>query len=136
MLRGRVHRKRSTKLIVRSGSGEVETRLGSLGEFEMEIALDSEGQLVGKADMKAQVAQAYVNVKEVLETFGASMDDVVDETWFVTDVSEVMGDSEYVFGARVEAYGGVPEVCQTLIGISGLVMPELKIEIKCIAELG
>ncbi|MFT5290644.1 MAG: hypothetical protein ACI82F_002719 [Planctomycetota bacterium] len=43
MLRGRVHRKRSTKLTVRSGSGEVETRLGSLGEFEMEIALDSEG---------------------------------------------------------------------------------------------
>lgn len=35
----------------------------------------------------------------------------------------------------VLAYGGTPEVTQTLVGISGLVLPALKLEIKCIAHL-
>ena len=35
----------------------------------------------------------------------------------------------------VLAYGGTPEVTQTLVAVAGLVLPALKLEIKCIAHL-
>jgi len=54
---------------------------------------------------------------------------------FVTDVGELMANIESVFGARAEAYGGLPEVSLTLVQVVALVRPELKIEIKCIAHL-
>ena len=58
-----------------------------------------------------------------------------DETWFVTDVNECMENVEDIFAEREKIYGCKPEVSQTLVGITALVQPELKIEIKCIAYL-
>jgi enamine deaminase RidA (YjgF/YER057c/UK114 family) len=63
------------------------------------------------------------------------MDNIVDETMFVTDFGETMSNADSIFAARSEAYGGAPEVCQTLLQVSALVQPELKLEIKCIAHL-
>jgi enamine deaminase RidA (YjgF/YER057c/UK114 family) len=100
-----------------------------------QVSIDAGGQVVGVGDLAAQVRQAYANVEEVLGRFGATMDDIVDETWFVTDIGSVMGDIEAVFGVRREAYGGESQVAQTLIQIAALVMPELLIEIKCIAHV-
>ncbi len=81
-----------------------------------------------------QTKQTYANIKAVLKEFGASMDNIVDETVFVTNPAEVMEQIEGVFGARAEAYGGMPEVCQTMVQ-AALLLPELKIEIKCVAHL-
>ncbi len=100
-----------------------------------QVSVDGEGQVVGAGDMAAQVRQAYANVAEVLEKFGATMDDIVDETWFVTDNQAVLGDMKGVFGARREAFGKEPDACQTLIQVSALFMPELMIEVKCIAHV-
>jgi enamine deaminase RidA (YjgF/YER057c/UK114 family) len=97
--------------------------------------LDGEGNVVGAGDIGAQVRQTYANVEEVLSEFGASMDHIADEMWFVTDLAVVMGNIEALFGIRAEAYGGNPDVTQTLVQVAGLVMPELLIEIKCIAHL-
>ena len=82
-----------------------------------------------------QVTQAYANIAEVLAEFGATMDNIVDETFLVTNVDEVMENLEAIYGAREQAYGQKPEVTQTLIGVAALLLPELKIEIKCIAQL-
>jgi len=46
-----------------------------------------------------------------------------------------MANVEKVFAARESAYGEPPEVSQTLIGVTALVDPTLKIEIKCVAHL-
>jgi enamine deaminase RidA (YjgF/YER057c/UK114 family) len=79
--------------------------------------------------------QAYANVQEVLAKYGATMDNIVDEAWLVTDIQSLMAQLEPLFTARVEAYGGNPDVTQTAVQVAGLVMPELLIEIKCIAHL-
>ena len=100
-----------------------------------QVGLDDAGKVVGVGDVGAQVRQAYANVAETLSQLGATMDDIVDETWFVTDVSSVMGDMKNVFGIRAECFGGDPQVCQTLIGVSALAMPDLLVEIKCIAQV-
>jgi len=86
-------------------------------------------------DITEQTKLAYANIAQVLSEFGATMNNIVDETMFVTDVGDVMKNSESVFGARAEAYGGLPEVSLTLVQVVALVRPELKIEIKCIAHL-
>ncbi len=100
-----------------------------------QVSVDAEGGAIGAGDFVAQVKQSYANVAEVLAGFDATMDAIVDETWFVTDMAAVTADLPGIFGARQEAYGGPPEVTQTLIEISALFMPELLIEIKCIAHV-
>jgi enamine deaminase RidA (YjgF/YER057c/UK114 family) len=82
-----------------------------------------------------QTILAYQHVAAVLAEFGATMDNVVDETVFVTDMPSVMAQVQEVFGARAAAYGGRPDVSQTLVGVSALVDPMFKIEIKCTAHL-
>ena len=39
-------------------------------------------------DLLSQMKLAYQNVAAVLAEFGADMDNIVDETWFVTDVND------------------------------------------------
>lgn len=100
-----------------------------------QVSLDSEGGVVGAGDLGAQVRQAYANIEEVLARFGATMDNIVDEMWLVTDMQDAMGQIDDIFAVRADAYGGRPDVTQTMVQVAGLVMPELLIEIKCTALL-
>ncbi|GAA4319648.1 RidA family protein [Christiangramia aestuarii] len=98
-----------------------------------QVSLDEEGNLVGTNDMKAQVDKAYSNVAELLKKFGLGMDNIVDETWFVTNVQHTMENLDELFEVRRKHYGKFPEVANTLVEVKSLVMPELMVEIKCIA---
>ena len=98
-----------------------------------QVGMDEAGTI--PASMAEQTVLAYANIRTVLAEFGAGFDNIVDETFLVTSVEETHDQLEAIFGARAEAYGGIPEVTQTLIGVAGLLLPELKLEIKCIAHL-
>lgn len=87
------------------------------------------------ASLVEQTTLAYEHVKGVLAEFGANLDNVVEESVFVTDMPEVMSQVQKVFGARAAAYGGRPKVAQTLVGVTALVDPSFKIEIRCTAHL-
>jgi 2-iminobutanoate/2-iminopropanoate deaminase len=108
-------------------------KAGNLIFLSGQVSIDGSGEVVAAGDMAAQATQAYTHVKETLEKFGATMADIVDETFFVTDVGAAMGNIEALWGARSAAYGGDPRVSQTMVEVSGLVMPELMIEIKVTA---
>ena len=109
------------------------TQVGNVLYLSGQIGIDQDGKTpTGIAD---QTKVAYMNVKDVLSQFGADMGNIVDETFFVSDMDEFFGNIEDVYGAREVAYGGNPEVCQTLVQVVALAQPELKIEIKCIAHL-
>ena len=86
-------------------------------------------------DLVAQMKHAYAHVQSVLAEYGATMENIVDETWFVTDIDNTMAKVGDLFAARAEIYGKKPEVSQTLVQVAGLVDPSFKIEIKCIACL-
>ena len=86
-------------------------------------------------DLPTQVEVAYQNIAAVLAQFGATMDNIVDETFFVTDMSDCMGQVPAIFATREAAYGKKPEVAQTLIGVAALVDPKLNVEIKVIAKI-
>ena len=104
--------------------GNVLTLAGQLGDNE-------DGSV--PTDIKSQMINCYNNIKSVLSEFGATLDNVIDETWFVTDVNECMENVSDIFDEREKIYGCKPEVSQTLVGINGLVQPQYKLEIKVIA---
>lgn len=86
-------------------------------------------------DLVGQMKNAYANVQSVLAEYGATMDNVIDETWFVTDIDNTMAKVGDLFAVRAEIYGKKPEVSQTLVQVAGLVDPSFEIEIKCVACL-
>ena len=92
----------------------------------------------GKApdSLVEQMQNAYQHVESVLKEFNCTMDNVVEETWFVTDMHECMTQVQALFEARQAIYGKPPEVAQTLVQVVALVDPSFKIEIKCVAITG
>lgn len=78
-----------------------------------QVGVDAAGK--PGADLNTQVTLAYQNIASVLAEFGADMSNIVDETMFVTDMAELMSHSETVFSTRAQAYGGRPEVTQTVL---------------------
>ena len=80
-----------------------------------------------------QMQHAYQHVESVLKEFDCTMDNVVEETWFVTDMYECMTQVQDLFAARQAMYGKPPEVAQTLVQVVALVDASFKIEIKCVA---
>lgn len=97
------------------------------------VSVDPTGQIVGVDNFFAQVRQAYANIEEVLKKYGATLENIVDEMWLVTDISIPMGNLEEMAMVRAEIFGKAPDATQTLVQIAALVMPELMIEIKCVA---
>ena len=109
------------------------TQVGNTIYLSGQVGIDQDGNTpTGIAD---QTKVAYTNMQDILAQFRADMSNIVDEIFFVTDMHELFGNIEDVYGAREAAYGGTPEVCQTVVQVAALVQPELKIEIKCIAHL-
>ena len=97
-----------------------------------QISHDETGEIVGVGDVEAQIRQAYVNIKKLLAEYGAGVENIVDETWFVTDIEA--GDAE-AGTLRKEIYSGSPVVALTVVQIERLAFPELMIEIKCVAKV-
>lgn len=97
-----------------------------------QISHDETGEIVGVGDVEAQIRQAYTNIKKLLAEYGAGVENIVDETWFVTDIEA--GDA--VAGRlRKEIYSGAPVAALTVVQIQRLAFPELLIEIKCVAKV-
>ena len=108
-------------------------QVGNVLTMAGQIAVDDNGNTPD--DLKSQMIVCYENILKILNHFGGTLENIVDETWFVTDIDECMENVSEIFAEREKIYGCKPEVSQTLIGVNALVQPNLKIEIKCIANI-
>jgi enamine deaminase RidA (YjgF/YER057c/UK114 family) len=108
-------------------------QVGNVLTMAGQIAVDDNGNTPD--DLKSQMIICYENIIKILDHYGGTLENVVDETWFVTDIDECMENVSEIFAEREKIYGCKPEVSQTLIGVNALVQPNLKIEIKCIAHI-
>src|ERR1700744_2628660 len=88
-------------------------------------AHDGEGKLVGGTDTAAQTRQILVNLKLVLDAAGATMADVLKVTVFLTDIN----DRAAINPVRQEFFGSA-RPASTLIEVSRLALPEMKVESK------
>lgn len=113
-----------------------------------QVPVDKNGQIVGvdpsdglngarrnysHVDLAAQVRQTMLNVKDALESAGASLKDIVRLDKFVvaSATSEYRGAG---IKALAEALGGVVVPGATIF-VSGLMIPEAMIEIEAIAAI-
>jgi 2-iminobutanoate/2-iminopropanoate deaminase len=97
-----------------------------------QVSHDDRGNIVGLRDMEAQMRQAYANIQKVLAQYGATMDNVVEEVLFVTDMDTAFAAA---VKCRQEVFSGTPVVASTIVQIQRLAFPELLIEIRCVAKL-
>lgn len=97
-----------------------------------QVSHDDKGNVVGIDDMEMQMLQSYANIQKVLAHYGATMDNIVDEVLFVTDM-------ETAHAARgkcgQEIFASNPTVASTIVQIQRLALPEFMIEIKCVAKV-
>lgn len=93
-----------------------------------QVALDADGNIVGAGDIEAQTRQVMENLKLALEEAGATFDDVVKITNYITDAEQFAK----MAGVRRE-FLTEPYPASTLIEVEALIYPELLIEIEAIA---
>ena len=95
--------------------------------------LDDSGKIRDHSNMEIQMRQTYANAKKILSEFGATLDNVVEEVLYVTDMDTAFAAAGPV---RKEAYGAKrPEVASTILVTPRLALPMQLIEIKFIAKL-
>ena len=66
------------------------------------VAFDPNGQIVGLGNMRAQADKTFANIAEVLALGGATLDDVVKITAWLTDMDQYAGYND----ARAAAFTG------------------------------
>jgi 2-iminobutanoate/2-iminopropanoate deaminase len=97
-----------------------------------QVSHDETGKIVGVGDMEAQMRQAYTNIKKLLAQYDATMDNIVDEILFVTDMNTAFAAA---VKCRQDIFSGTPVVASTIVQIQSLAFPELMIEIRCVAKV-
>lgn len=97
-----------------------------------QVSHDDKGDLVGSGDMEAQLKQVYLNIQKLLAQHGATMENIVDEILFVTDMDTAFAAA---VKCRKDIFGGTPAVASTIVQIQRLAFPEYLIEIKCVAKV-
>jgi reactive intermediate/imine deaminase len=106
------------------------TRVGNTIFVSGQVALDSDGKLVGAGDCGAQAAQCLSNVGAALEGAGGAWDDVVKLTTFLVDVA----DYDSYAAVRLAMFPEKGPASSTVI-IAALIKPEFLIEIEAVAVL-
>jgi enamine deaminase RidA (YjgF/YER057c/UK114 family) len=77
-----------------------------------------------------QAMTALGKIRALLEAAGGGLHNITKLVIYLTDVA----DKDEIGRARRETFGA-PYPCSTLVGVSGLAFPELKVEIDAFARL-
>ncbi|MEC7257613.1 MAG: RidA family protein, partial [Pseudomonadota bacterium] len=91
-------------------------------------------QVFEAQDFIGQMVQALKNIRDVVETAGGSVADIVRLTWYVTDKAEYVANQGKV-GAAYRDVMGYHFPAMTMVVVSALVEDEAKVEIEATAVL-
>jgi reactive intermediate/imine deaminase len=107
--------------------------LAPAGQFYFisgQVAVDSEGNLVGKGDIKAQTRQVLLNIEAAMSEVGGTIDDVVSVNVFLVNMEHLAA----VHEVRSE-FWKINYPASTLVQVSALVDPNYWIEINATAVI-
>jgi enamine deaminase RidA (YjgF/YER057c/UK114 family) len=96
-----------------------------------QTAITPEFAVVGEGDLAAQTRASMESVGIALRAAGAGWDDVVRRTIYTVAQTEF----EVITRAIEDVTGERPHPPQTIIGVTGLALPQLMIEIEVTALL-
>ncbi|MEE9147437.1 MAG: RidA family protein [Candidatus Tectomicrobia bacterium] len=94
-----------------------------------QLARDRDGNVVGKGDMRAQIRQVGDNITAALAAAGATLDDLVKTTTYVTDIEEFFRHID----VRTAYFGALPT--STTVEVRCLAQPDFLIEVDAIAVI-
>ena len=92
------------------------------------LAVDAQGNLVGGPDAARQAEFVYGVIERILAAAGATLDDVVKTTAYLTDIRDYPAVNE----VRNRVFAG-REPASTIVEVSKFVHPGAKIEIEAVA---
>ena len=92
-------------------------------------ARDSDGEVIGKGDMRAQMEMSFQNVGDVLRAAGTDFGNVLKWTMYTTDIDE--------FSKNADVYKRhfINRPASTLVEVRRLIFPEMLVEIEAVALL-
>jgi enamine deaminase RidA (YjgF/YER057c/UK114 family) len=103
---------------------------GQLLYISGQVARDTEGNVVGKGDMRAQARQVFQNLRQVLQAAGGDLKDLMKITTYITNIEDFPALAEVrsaVFQGELPA--------STLIVVKGLFNPDFLIEVEGVAAI-
>lgn len=108
---------------------------GRLAFIAGQVALDGAGTLVAPNDAGGQFPQVFANLATILSGIGAGFGDVVELTTYLVgeESRQPWLDARDAVYAEHFPDGAYPP--NTLLIISGLVRPEMKVEISAVVRL-
>ncbi|WFB69192.1 Rid family hydrolase [Chryseobacterium sp. WX] len=95
-----------------------------------QLGHDKKGELA--EGMEAQMKQTYANIKELLSRYDMTMENVVEEVIYAMDMTTAF---EARKNFKTEFYDNPKAVASTMVGVSGLALPEQLVEIKIVATV-
>lgn len=116
---------------VPSFSQATTARGGKLVFISGQVSWDENGKVVHAGDLRKQTEQTFENLKLALEEAGASFDNLVKLTIFVKNIDETKWRT--ISEVRKGYLSKEKPPASTMIGVPGLVLEDLLIEIEGIA---
>ncbi|MGW4029328.1 RidA family protein [Streptomyces sp. NPDC004838] len=99
--------------------------------FAGQVALDSDLAVIGPDDLHQQVVASMRNLQKAMAAAGVGWDDIVRRTIYTTRPHELA-----TIGTAVrEVTGDAANPPQTIVGVTGLALPGLMVEVECTAVL-
>ena len=99
--------------------------------FAGQVALAPDFSIVGGDDLGEQTRAAMRNLETALGAVGAGWGDIVRRTIYTT----APGEYEVITAAIEDVTGSTEHPAQTILGVTGLAVPGLLIEIEATALL-
>lgn len=95
------------------------------------ISIDEKAEVFGPGDMAAQIDRIYDIMEETLHKCGATLEHVVDEVMYTTDMPALME----AIPVRAKRYEGHSFPAATAVQIVALAFPDAMLEIHATASL-
>ena len=95
-----------------------------------QIALNPDGTLFGSGDMKAQSQRVFENLEALLQPAGATLENIVKVTAYLTDMSRY-GEYNEVRSRFLKQH----RPASTTVQVSALAFPGLLVEVEAIAHV-
>jgi 2-iminobutanoate/2-iminopropanoate deaminase len=96
-----------------------------------QVSTDENGTVVGVGDLETQIHQVFKNLKKVLGSAGATLENVVLLNAFMTDIQQI----DVFRTLRRQYLNNDRPPAITTVGVTGLAGPGLMIEIAAFAEI-
>ncbi len=114
-----------------SHAAEIDLGTSKMLIISGQVALDAEGKLVGESDFTRQAEQVFINIKNIVENSGGTMNDVVKFTFYLRDVSNITK----VRAVRDKYINVNNPPASTLVEVSDLFRDEFLLEIEATAVI-